>query len=70
MGGTKLRWILPKGRRNEPLDLAVLNLGACHIITPSIAPLIQGGKPYSPKLTAAAGARKKRGLRVVSRGTE
>lgn len=70
VGGTKLRWTLPKGRRNEPLDIAVLNLGACHIITPSIAPLIAGGKPYSPKLTEAAGARKKRGLRVVSRGTE
>lgn len=70
LGGPKLRWTLPKGRRNEPLDCRVMNVGAYHIISPSLVPLIAAGKPYSPKFGAVAGARRKHGVRVLSRGVE
>jgi phage terminase large subunit GpA-like protein len=66
-GIPRLRWILPKGKRNEALDCNVMALAAFNIIKPNLELLAKQNLVYTgikaPKLNQPATAR-----RVLSKG--
>ena len=62
-GFTKLEWELPKGRRNEALDIRVYNIAGINVLNPNFDIIDkQGGLMSIP----AEGVKKKK--RILSRG--
>lgn len=62
-GRTVLRWDLPKGRRNEPLDCRCYATAARYILNPNLQALAERGLPLIPSQR-----RMRRKGRVISRG--
>jgi phage terminase large subunit GpA-like protein len=62
-GFTKLEWELPKGRRNEALDIRVYSIAGCNVINPNFDVIDKQGGLMSLPLV---GVKKKK--RILSRG--
>lgn len=66
-GRYRLRWILPQGRRNESLDVRMLNIAALHILNPQFDTLQM---PEEGKTMVVGRGRKLKRRRVHSRGVQ